>query len=243
MVEQQLTSSRHSSQLNFSRSTRIPALGLLALTLFQQALHNPTLHLVLAPALAPLGVTEDGADLHAIGLDCAGGRAGGVVLVGVLGLVGVSWLGLVVGLGVLRVVLVVLVVLLVVLLLVVVVVVLGVLGLDRVDSALDWLGWRCYGVLAEGLVVGGCGGQLGGRVGGVVGVLGDFDGLDGGVRVGFVVSVVVGVLGRLLDDWVRLDVVVRVVGVLGDFGGFDDGGVRVGVGVGVGGVVSGGHGD
>lgn len=44
-------------------------------------------------------------------------------------------------------------------------------------------------MLAEGLVVGGC--QLGGWLVGVVGVLGDFDGLDGGVRVG--VGVVVGV--------------------------------------------------
>ena len=45
-------------------------------------------------------------------------------------------------------------------------------------------------MLAEGLVVGGC--QLVGGLVGVVGVLGDFDGLDGGVRVGVVVSAVVG---------------------------------------------------
>jgi hypothetical protein len=95
-------------------------------------------------------------------------------------------------------------------------------------------------VLAEGLVVGG--GRL---LGGVVGVLRDFDGLDGGVRVGgFVGVVVVGVLGGLLDDGVGLDVVVCVVGVLGDFGELD-GGVSVGVGVGVvlDVVVGGRHGD
>jgi hypothetical protein len=110
-----------------------------------------------------------------------------LVLVSVLQLVGVLWLGLVVGLGVFRVVVrfgvfVVFVVLLVILKV-------GVLDLDRVDSAWDWLGRRCYGVLAEGLVVGG--GQLGGCVS-VVGVLRDLDGLDGGVRVGVVVSAVVG---------------------------------------------------
>ena len=100
-------------------------------------------------------------------------------------------------------------------------------------------------MLGEGLVVDGC--QLGGLVGGVVGVLRDLDGLDGGVRVGgFVGVVVVGVLGGLLDDGVRLDVVVIVVGVLGGFGELD-GGVSVGVGVGVGVVldvvVGGRHGD
>jgi len=66
------------------------------------------------------------------------------------------------------------------------------LGFDRVDSAWDWLGWRGYGVLAEGLVVGS--GQLGGGLVGVVGVLRDFDGLNGGVRMGVLVCVV-GVLG------------------------------------------------
>ena len=111
-----------------------------------------------------------------------------LVLVSVLQLVGVLWLGLVVGFGVFRVVVGVgmLVVVLVVLLVVLYV---RVLGLDRVDSARDWLGWRGYGVLAEGLVVGGR--QLGGCVS-VVGVLRDLDGLDGRVRVGVVVSAVVG---------------------------------------------------
>jgi len=104
-----------------SRSARIPALGLLALALLQQALHDTTLHLVLAPALTPLGITEDWADLHAVGLDRAARRAGRMVLVlvlvSVLELVGVLWLRLVVGLGVLRVwvLVVVFVVLLVVL--------------------------------------------------------------------------------------------------------------------------------
>ena len=100
---------------------------------------------------------------------------------------GVFGLGLVLGLGVLGVVVVlgqrVLVVVLVVLLVVFLEVRVRVLGLgfgfDGVDSALSWLGWRCYGVLAQGLVVGG-----GWLLGGVVGVLRDFDGLDGGVRVG-----------------------------------------------------------
>ena len=64
-----------------------------------------------------------------------------LVLVSVLQLVGVLWLGLVVGFGVFRVVVGVgmLVVVLVVLLVVLDV---RVLGLDRVDSARDWLGWR-----------------------------------------------------------------------------------------------------
>ena len=120
-----------------------------------------------------------------------------LVLVSVLELVSVLWLGLVVGFGVFRVVVGVgmLVVVLVVLLVVLDV---RVLGLDRVDSAWDWLGWRGYGVLAEGLVVGG--GQLGGCVS-VVGVLRDLDGLDGGVRVGVVVSAVVGgVVVRVRHD-------------------------------------------
>ena len=125
---------RHFTGLSSSRSARIPALGLLTLALLQQALHDTALHLVLAPALTPLGVTEDWTGLHAVGLDRAGRRAGGMVLVlvlvSVLQLVGVLWLGLVVGLGVLRVVLlaVVLVVLLVVLQV-------RVLGFDWVDSA------------------------------------------------------------------------------------------------------------
>jgi hypothetical protein len=57
-------------------------------------------------------------------------------------------------------------------------------------------------------------------------------------------GVAVGVLGGLLDDGVGLDVVVCVVGVLGDFGELD-GGVSVGVGVGVvlDVVVGGRHGD
>ena len=147
--------------------------------------------------------------MHAVGLDCAGGRAGRVVVlvlglvVGVLRLelVGVFGLGLVVGLGVLGVllvgfeVLVVFVVLLVVFLEVRARVLGFGFGFDGVDSACGWLGWRGDGVLAEGLIVGGCVLVLGGLVG-VVGVLGDFDGLDGGVRVGGLVSVVVvGVLG------------------------------------------------
>jgi hypothetical protein len=127
----------------------------------------------------------------------------------------------VVRLGVLRVVLVGFEVLVVFVVLLVVflevrVRVLG-FGFDRVDSAWGWLGWRYDGVLAEGLVVGG-----GWLLGGVVSVLGDFDGLDCGVGVGgfvgivvgVVVSVIVGVLGGLLDDGVRLDVVMSVVGVL-----------------------------
>lgn len=179
------------------------------------------------------------------------------LVVGVLRLelVGVFGLGLVVGLGVLGVllvgfeVLVVFVVLLVVFLEVRVRVLGFGFGFDGVDSALSWLRWRCYGVLAEGLVVGG--GRL---LGGVVGVLRDFDGLNGGVGVGrrglvgavvsIVMGVAVGVLGGLLDDGVGLDVVVCVVGVLGDFGELD-GGVSVGVGVGVvlDVVVGGRHGD
>ena len=125
--------------------------------------------------------------MHAVGLDRAGRRAGGVVLVLVLELVGVLGLGLVVRLGVLRAVVRVGVLVVFVMLLVVLKV--RVLGFDGVDSAWDWLGWRGYRVLADGLVVGG--GQFGGRVS-VVGVLRDFDGLDGGVRVGVVVSGVVG---------------------------------------------------
>ena len=80
-----------------SRSARIPALGLLAFALLQQALHDATLHLVLAPALTPLGVAEDRAriGLHAVGFDGAGRRGGRVVLVRVLGLVTVLRLGLV----------------------------------------------------------------------------------------------------------------------------------------------------
>lgn len=121
----------------------------------------------------------------------------------------------------------------------------GVFGFDRVDSACGWVGWRGYGVLAEGLVVGCCVLVLvlGGLVG-VVGVLGDFDGLDGWVGVSGLVSVVVvGVLGRLLDDGVGLGAVVCVVGVLGGLSELD-GGVSMGVGVGVVGVVVGiGHGD
>lgn len=150
-------------------------------------------------------------------------------LVGVLRLelVGVFGLGLVVGLGVL----VVFVVLLLVVFLEVRVRVLGFgFGFDGVDSALSWLGWRGYGVVAEGLVVGG-----GWQVGGVVGVLRDYDGLDGGVgvgRPGLVSVVVVGVLGGLLYDGVGLVVVVSLVGVLGGLGELD-GGVSVGVGVGV----------
>jgi hypothetical protein len=157
------------------------------------------------------------------------------LVVGVLGLelVSVFGLGLVVGFGVLRVgfeVLVVFVVFLVIFLEVRMRVLGFSLGFDGVDSALGWLGWRCYGVLAEGLVVGG-----GWQVGGVVGVLRDFDGLDGGVgvgRPGLVGVVVVGVLRGLLDDGIRLDAVVSVVGVLGGLGELD-GGVSVGVGVGV----------
>ena len=109
------------------------------------------------------------------------------MLVLVLELVGVLGLGLVVRLGVLRAVVRVGVLVVFVMLLVVLKV--RVLGFDGVDSAWDWLGWRGYRVLADGLVVGG--GQFGGRVS-VVGVLRDFDGLDGGVRVGVVVSGVVG---------------------------------------------------
>lgn len=118
-----------------------------------------------------------------------------LVLVSVLQLVGVLWLGLVVGLGVLRMVvgveMLVVVFVVVLVMLVVLLVVLGVrvFGFDGVDSAWDWLGWPCYGLLAEGLVVGEC--QLGGGLVGVIGVLGDFNGLDGGVRVG--VGVVVSV--------------------------------------------------
>jgi hypothetical protein len=44
--------------------------------------------------------------------------------------------------------------------------------------------------------------------------------------------VVVGVLRGLLDDGIRLDAVVSVVGVLGGLGELD-GGVSVGVGMGV----------
>lgn len=189
---------RYATLFDPLRSARIPALGLLALALLQQALHDPTLHLVLAPALAPLGITEYRADLHAVGLDRAGGRAGSLVVLGLVGMlrlefVSVLWLGLVVGFGVL--VLVLFGVVLGFGVAVVLLVGFGVLGLDGVDSACGWLGWRGDGVLAEGLIVGGCVLVLGGLVG-VVGVLGDFDGLDGGVRVGGLVSVVVvGVLG------------------------------------------------
>lgn len=164
-----------------------------------------------------------------------------------LELVGVLWLGLVsvfgfrlgVGLGVLGILLVSFEVLVVFVVLLVVflearVRMLG-FGFDGVDSAWGWLGWRCYGVLAEGLVVG-CGWQ----VGGIVGVLRDLNGLHRRVILGILVGVV-GVLRRLLDDRVRLSSVLSIVGVLGDLDGFD---AVVGLGVGLGVVgVSVGHGD
>ena len=58
--------------------------------------------------------------------------------------------------------------------------------------------------------------QLRGLVG-VVGVLRNLNGLDGGVRVGGILSV----LGCLLDDRVSLGVVECVMGVIGDLGGLD----------------------
>ena len=75
------------------------------------------------------------------------------------------------------------------------------------------------------MIVSSC--QLRGLVG-VVGVLRDLDGLDGGVRVGGFLFV----LGRLLDDRIRLGTVGCVVGVFGGLGGLD-GRMRVGVVVGV----------